>query len=118
MTTAQEFIPAIVLVDRDGDTSAEVSDSGVQEESFWHPFRDGAAKAATLDIDPQKLQTSLDDISGKLERVLANQAADEATRSFALDSFEVGLAISASGGFAMIAEVGIEASVKVVFKRK
>jgi hypothetical protein len=114
----ESLIPALVLADADelGDESEALpADSGVEEQAFWH--RKAKAKVEQIDLDPETLRASLDDLTAKLELVLANQT-DRPNSSFALDSFSVGLAVNATGKLFLVAEVGIEASIELTFTRK
>ena len=72
---------------------------------------------AEVQLDVEQVQRSLDDLTAKLIGVLANQAR-QTPEGFQLDSFTVGLALSAGGKLLMIAEAGVEASVQLTFSRR
>lgn len=111
------FLPAAVFVEQDLDDEFEDEagpGEGIEEHAY---FGRKGKKAAEIEIDPKKLQASLDDITDKLTQVLANQKA-RGPDGFELESFSVGLALSATGKLLMIAEAGVEASVELSFTRK
>jgi len=108
------YIPAIVLAE---DNEQDTSSSDVEEQAWWRHTGATKVKTRELGLDPIKLQTSLDDISAKLEKVLENQR-NRAVGGFALESFTVGVAVNAEGKLFMVAEVGIEASIELKFKRR
>ena len=64
------------------------------------------------------MRQSLGDITAKLEKVLENQEAEKKPGGFYLESFSVGLAVEGRGKVFMVAEVGVEASIEVTFKRR
>ncbi len=85
--------------------------TGVEQQALWH-----RRKTKDVAVETAKLADSLDEISDQVESVL-QQRAQKKDSKFHLDSFEVGLAVSASGGFVLVAAVGIEASIRVTFKK-
>ena len=108
-------IPAVVLSHEDVGEQADRPDRGVEEQAFWN--RAAKARVKDIDLDTGRLQDSLDDITEKLEKALERQAERE-VHGFALESFCVGLAINASGKLALVAEVGVEASIELTFTRR
>jgi hypothetical protein len=111
-----EGIPALVLADSESVGKAALSGGDVEEQAFFGLIRPKATKQ--VDIDPTKLSESLADITAKLEKVLENQKKKEESNGFYLESFSVGLAIEGRGKVFMVAEVGVEASIEVTFKRR
>jgi hypothetical protein len=111
-------IPAVVLVvDEDEVADTGSIDKGVEEQARW-PFKAKLkGKTEEVALDPEELRRSLDDITAKLEKVLENQSSRD-VGGFRLESFTVGLAVSASGKVAMIAEAGVEASIQLQFTRQ
>jgi hypothetical protein len=61
------------------------------------------------------LTSEISRVSGAIQNALDTPAPP--TGKFRVDSFEIGLAINASGKVALVAEVGMEASINVTFKR-
>jgi hypothetical protein len=61
------------------------------------------------------LTSGISDISTSIQSALDTPTATPGR--FHVDSFEIGLAINASGKVVLVAEVGIEASITVTFKR-
>lgn len=84
-----------------------------ETQAFWNRKRAGTVKDVPMKV--ADLTAEINRVSGAIQHAL--DAPQPAAGGFRVDSFEVGLAINASGGVALVAEVGIEASIKVTFKR-
>lgn len=61
------------------------------------------------------LSSQINGIASSVQSALS--APDPTPGKFHVDSFEIGLAINASGNVVLVAEVGLEASITVTFKR-
>jgi hypothetical protein len=112
---ASDVLPAAVLavgeVVEDDDLGGDV------EEQSLRRFRRTAKRLEEIELDAVELQHSLDELTAKLTTVLAGQAS-EPREGFTLESFTVGLTLSASGKLLMIAEAGLEASIELTFSRR
>jgi tetrahydromethanopterin S-methyltransferase subunit G len=109
-------IPALVLEEAEsGGDESPPPEADVVEQSWWS-WKPTKVVAKRVDIDGDELRKSLDDITSKLERVLEGQA--QRTGDFGLDSFIVGLAVEGRGKVFLVAEVGVQASIQLTFKRR
>jgi hypothetical protein len=82
------------------------------QQAFW-PFKRRSVKDVPMKV--ASLSSQINDIAATVQGALS--APQPASGGFHVDSFEIGLAINASGHVVLIAEVGIEASITVTFKR-
>lgn len=110
------WIPAVERLPVEPDTDLDDSDVELQSRG-WNPFARSAARVRELHLDPALLQRSLDDITAKLEAVLATQNP-QPRHGFTLESFTVGLAVSATGKVFLVADAGLEASIELTFTRR
>jgi hypothetical protein len=113
--THADVLPAAVLavgeVVVDDDLSCDV------EEHARFPFRRRTATTLEeIQIDAVELRRSLDGLTATLTRVLADQDG-QLQEGFRLESFTVGLTLSATGKLLMIAEAGLAASIELTFSR-
>lgn len=112
--SADNFLPAAVVVEVEDDEDDVGTD--VEEQALPSWLR-RTKKLAEIQLDEGQVQRSLDDLTSKLTKVLGNQSRPK-PEGFQLESFSVGLALSASGKLLMIAEAGVEASVELTFTRQ
>ncbi len=83
-----------------------------ETQALW-PFK----KRSVKDV-PMRIADLSSEINGIATSIQSALSAPEATTGkFRVDSFEIGLAINASGKVVLVAEIGLEASITVTFKR-
>jgi hypothetical protein len=114
MSSHDDFLPAAVFEEVETDRDSHGLDPDVEEQAKF--FGKKTTMLKELKLDPEEVQRSLDDLTAKLTKVLANQTGPK-TEGFQLESFSVGLTLSATGKLLMIAEAGVEASVQLTFSR-
>jgi hypothetical protein len=112
--STDNFLPAAVFEEIESDEADDETSADVEEQALFWGRR--TKKLAEVQLDVNQVQRSLDDLTTKLTSVLANQTS-QTPAGFQLDSFSVGLALSATGKLLMIAEAGVEASVELTFTR-
>jgi hypothetical protein len=110
------MIPAVVLEESEAsEAAAPPPETDVEEQSWWR-WKTTPVVPKPVEIDGDELRKNLDDITKKLERVLEGQAQRKG--DFGLDSFSVGLAVEGRGKVFLVAEVGVQASIQLTFKRR
>lgn len=84
-----------------------------QTQASWNKKPSEPVKAIRMDAG--NIATELSRVSNAIQSAL--DSTDPPKGKFRVESFEVGLAINASGKIALVAEVGMKASVNVTFTR-
>jgi hypothetical protein len=84
-----------------------------ETQSLWPSGRNRKVKDVSMKLD--QLTSQLNGISKAIQGALNTPAPPPG--QFHVESFDIGLAITASGKIALVAEVGVEASITVTFKR-
>lgn len=84
-----------------------------QTQALWN--RNSKVPVKAIAMNAGDLASELSRVSNALQGAL--DTPDPPKGKFRVESFEVGLAINASGKIALVAEIGMEASINVTFKR-
>lgn len=105
--TAEEGEPS-------GETLQPPPTDEAETQALW-PFHKRSIKDIPMRV--ADLSSQINDIATSIQSALSTPTPTPTPGKFHVDSFEIGLAISASGNIVLVAEVGLEASITVTFKR-
>ncbi len=93
-----------------------ISGAGTGDEVYGWGGRGSVAKTVTRPIEEVKAEWAR--IMEKIAALIDTTSRANAASQFQLDEVEMGLGFSAKGHLAFIAEAGVDATIKLTFKRK